>query len=43
VVGAQRVGGGASSGASKPRAKGKAKAPVGKSKAKVAKKFSGAR
>jgi large subunit ribosomal protein L22 len=43
VVGAQRVGGGASSGASKPRAKGKAKAPAGKSKAKVAKKFSGAR
>jgi large subunit ribosomal protein L22 len=41
VVGAQRVGG--STGASKPRAKGKAKAPAGKSKSKVAKKFSGAR
>jgi large subunit ribosomal protein L22 len=41
IVGAQRVGG--STGASKPRAKGKAKAQAGKSKAKVAKKFSGAR
>ncbi len=42
VVGAQRVGG-ASTGASKPRAKGKAKASAGKSKAKPAKKFAGSR
>src|SRR5580692_4558617 len=42
VVGAERVSG-TSSGASKPRAKGKAKAQVGKSKAKPAKKFAGAR
>jgi large subunit ribosomal protein L22 len=42
VVGAQRVGG-SSTGASKPRAKGKAKAQAGKSKAKPAKKFAGAR
>jgi large subunit ribosomal protein L22 len=42
VVGAERVSG-ASSGASKPRAKGKAKVPAGKSKARPAKKFAGAR
>ena len=42
VVGAERVSG-TSSGASKRRAKGKAKAPAAKSKAKPAKKFSGAR
>jgi large subunit ribosomal protein L22 len=42
VVGAERVSG-ASSGGSKPRAKGKAKASAGKSKTKVAKKFAGAR
>ena len=42
VVGAERVSG-ASSGASKPRTKAKSKAPAGKSKAKVAKKFAGAR
>src|SRR3984885_13127155 len=42
VVGAERVSG-TSSGASKPRAKGKAKAAGGKSKAKPAKKFAGAR
>ncbi len=44
VVGAERVSGTSSgSGASKPRAKTKGKAPSGKSRAKVAKKFSGAR
>jgi large subunit ribosomal protein L22 len=42
VVGAQRAGG-AATGVSKPRAKGKAKAAAGKSKAKPAKKFAGAR
>jgi len=42
VVGAERVSG-TSSGASKPIAKGKAKASAGKSKTKPAKKFSGAR
>jgi large subunit ribosomal protein L22 len=42
VVGAERVGG-TSPAASKPRTKAKGKAPAGKSKAKVAKKFSGAR
>jgi large subunit ribosomal protein L22 len=42
VVGAARVGG-TSPAASKPRTKAKGKAPAGKSKAKVAKKFSGAR
>jgi len=42
VVGAERVSG-TSTGSSKPRAKGKAKAPAGKSKTKPAKKFAGAR
>ena len=42
VVGAERVSG-MSTGASKPRAKGKAKVPAGKSKTKPAKKFAGAR
>jgi large subunit ribosomal protein L22 len=42
VVGAERVSG-TSPAASKPRTKAKGKAPAGKSKAKVAKKFSGAR
>jgi large subunit ribosomal protein L22 len=42
VVGAERVSG-TSTGASKPRAKAKGKAPATKSKAKVAKKFAGAR
>jgi large subunit ribosomal protein L22 len=43
VSGAERVSGSAKSGASKPRTKAKGKAPAGKSKAKAAKKFSGAR
>jgi large subunit ribosomal protein L22 len=42
VVGAERVGS-TSTGASKPKAKAKGKALAGKSKAKVAKKFAGAR
>jgi hypothetical protein len=42
VVGAERVSG-MSTGSSKPRTKAKGKAPAGKSKAKVAKKFAGAR
>ncbi len=42
VVGAERVSG-TSTGSSKSRTKAKGKAPVGKSKAKVAKKFAGAR
>jgi large subunit ribosomal protein L22 len=42
VVGAERVSG-TSSGKSKPRSKAKGKAPATKSKAKVAKKFAGAR
>jgi large subunit ribosomal protein L22 len=42
VVGAERVSG-KSSGKSKPRSKAKGKAPATKSKAKVAKKFAGAR
>jgi large subunit ribosomal protein L22 len=42
VIGAERVSG-TSAGASKPRTKAKGKAPAGKSKAKVAKKFAGAR
>jgi len=42
VVGAERVSG-TSTGASKPRTKAKGKAPARKSKAKVAKKFAGAR
>ena len=42
VVGAER-GSGTSTGASKPRSKAKGKAPARKSKAKVAKKFAGAR
>jgi large subunit ribosomal protein L22 len=42
VVGAERVSG-TSAGASKPRTKAKGKAPAKKSKAKVAKKFAGAR
>jgi large subunit ribosomal protein L22 len=42
VVGAERVSG-TSSGASKPRTKAKGKVPAGKSKAKVTKKFAGAR
>jgi large subunit ribosomal protein L22 len=42
VVGAERISG-TSSGKSKPRSKAKGKAPATKSKAKVAKKFAGAR
>ena len=42
VVGAERVSG-TSTGSSKSRTKAKGKAPVGKGKAKVAKKFAGAR
>jgi large subunit ribosomal protein L22 len=42
VVGAERVSG-TSTGSSKPRTKAKGKAPAQKSKAKVAKKFAGAR
>jgi large subunit ribosomal protein L22 len=42
VVGAERVSG-TSTGSSKSRTKAKGKAPAGKSKAKVAKKFAGAR
>jgi large subunit ribosomal protein L22 len=42
VAGAERVSG-TSPATSKPRTKAKGKAPAGKSKAKVAKKFSGAR